>query len=110
MELKDLPYFVKFIFSCENDECISTTDSEMLKYVIDKNTGEEIRSLYIGQNLNFEPIKENDKTYEIIDIKIRHLFHNTDYHNKGIDLQDCQYPQGEIKEWLFSILVSTKVI
>ena len=110
MKLEQIPYFVKFIFSCENGECFSTSDSEMLKFIIDKNTNEKIDRLFIGQKLNFEPTEENENTYEIIDIKLRHIFHDTEYHKKGIDMEDCEYPQGENKEWLFSVLISTKVI
>lgn len=110
MKLEHIPYFVKFIFSCENGECMSTSDSEMLKFVINKNTKEKIDKLFIGQKLIFEPVEDNDKTYEITDIKIRHIFDDTEYHKKGIDMEDCTYTQGENKEWLFSILISTKVI
>ncbi|MDQ0064175.1 hypothetical protein [Chryseobacterium lathyri] len=110
MKLEQIPYFVKFIFSCENGECFSTSDSEMLKFIIDQNSNEKINKLYIGQKLKFEPIEENEKTYEITDIKIRHIFPDIDDHKIGFDMEDCEYSQGENKEWLFSILVSTKVI
>lgn len=110
MKLEQIPYFVKFIFSCENGECFSTSDSEMLKFIIDAKTKESISALSIGQKVMFEPTKDNNKTYEITDIKIRHIFDDTEMHKYGVDMEDCIYPQGESKEWLFSILISTKTI
>jgi hypothetical protein len=110
MKLADIPYFVKFIFSCENcDDCFSTTDSEMMKYVINESTGKPVIGLKIGQVLQFEPIDENLKKYKIQDIIIRHLFDDTDGLKYGFDSQDCVSSQGEPKEWLFSILIKLEL-
>lgn len=109
MKLIDIPYFVKFIFSCDNGECFSTTDSEMLKFIVDADTKKPIIKLNIGQKIQFESVADNSKIYEITDIIIRHLFEDTDSHNYGFDSEDCDYTQGEDKEWLFSILINTKL-
>lgn len=109
MKLTDIPYFAKFIFSNESTgECFSTTDSEMLKFVVTPTNRESITKLQIGQKIQFEPIEDNPKVHEITDIIIRHLFHDTDSHKYGIDLEDCTNSQGEDKEWLFSILINLK--
>lgn len=110
MKLKDIPFFVKFIFSCDNcEDCFSTTDSEMLKFVVNESSGEPISGLKIGQVLQFEPIDENPNKYKVIDIIIRHLFNDTDSHKYGFDSQDCTTSQGENKEWLFSLLIKLKL-
>lgn len=111
MKLSNIPFFVKFIFSCENcNDCFSTTDSEMLKYIVYESTGKPINDLRIGQIIQFEPLDENEKKYKIIDIIIRHLFEDTDTHKYGFDSQDCTESQGETKEWLFSILIKLETI
>ncbi len=110
MKLKDIPYFVKFIFSCDDcEDCFSITDSEMLKFVIDESSREPIHELKIGQVLQFELIDENPKKYKVIDIIIRHLFDDTDSHKYGLDSQDCTSSQGENKEWLFSLLIKLEL-
>ncbi|OJX49862.1 MAG: hypothetical protein BGO88_08920 [Flavobacterium sp. 38-13] len=110
MKLIDIPYYVKFIFSCDsNDECFSTTDSEMMKFIVNASNKESISRLEIGQKIQFEPIARNPKVYEITNITIRHLFDDTDSHKYGFDSEDCEYNQGENKEWLFSILIKTEI-
>ena len=110
MKLIDIPYYVKFIFSCDsNDECFSTTDSEMMKFIVNASNKEPISRLEIGQKIQFEPITENQNVYAITNIIIRHLFEDTDSHKYGMDSEDCLYTQGEQKEWLFSILIKTEI-
>ena len=43
------------------DDCFSTTDSEMMKYVINKSVEKPVIGLKIRQVLQFEPIDENPK-------------------------------------------------
>lgn len=78
-----------------------------LQFIIDNTTDEKIDSLYIGQKIRIKGIDKED-SYEIYDIKIRHLFDNTDYHRYGVDSESCNCPNDN--EWLFSILISIKKI
>ena len=103
MKITNLPYFVKFIFSSDEGDCYQTSKIDNLQFIIDDATNDKIDKLYIGQKIRVE-----EHSYEIYDIKIRHLFDDTYYHRYGVDLESCNCPDDN--EWLFSILVSIKKV
>ena len=80
MKITNLPYFVKFIFSSDNDLCFKTSKFDDLQFIIDDTTNERINNLYIRQRIRIIQDDNNENSYEIYDIKIRHLFDDTDYH------------------------------
>jgi hypothetical protein len=103
MKVKDLPYYVKFIFSSDDDDCFSTTDQELFKYIKYNGTDRPINDIRIGAEIFFEP--NTLKKYIVKDIVIRHLVDDLEVLKYGIDMEDCTQQQGELKKWLFSILV-----
>ncbi len=106
MKLTDIPYYAKFIFkTADNETCFSTTDFEMIKFIVDANSDQTINKLKIGQKIQFQPIKDNPETYQVADISIRHLYDDTETHTYGFDNEDCNERQGDKKEWLFSLLI-----
>lgn len=106
MKIKDLNYYVKFIFSSESDSvCFSTTDRQMLNHVKFHKTGNTPMDYKIGDIIHFEPDK---KPYEITNIHVRQLTEDTEVFKYGFDSDDCTSQQGEQKEFLFSILISIK--
>ena len=108
MKIKDLDYYVKFIFSCsEKNVCFSTTDREFLKHVVFHKTGTSPMDYKIGDVLSFMP--NIDVAYEITDIRVRQLVEDTEILNYGFDSEDCAgEPQGVQKDYLFSILFTMK--
>ena len=108
MKIKDLNYYVKFIFSANDGGCISTTDVEMFEFVKYKNTDESVNSLKVGDEIYFIP--NTEKQYKVTDVIVRHIVSDTDALKYGIDSEDCTEHQGEYKEWLLSILVRIDVI
>lgn len=107
MKVADLPYFVKFIFSCDDGYCFQTSNFDNFQFIIDNTTNEKIDSLYIGQKIRLREVDKED-SYEIYNIKIRHLFDNTDWHRYGVDSESCNCPDDN--EWVFSILISIRRI
>jgi len=108
MKIKDLNYYVKFIFSSASDNvCFSTTDRELLKSVEFHETGNSPMDYKIGDKIHFKP---DTKPYEIIDIRIRQLTEDTEVFKYGFDSEDCTNQQGIAKDYLFSILISMKPV
>ena len=102
MKISDLPYFVQFVFSSSNGDCLSTSDQEMFKFIKYAESNNPVNRLEIGNIITFEP---EGKTYSIKDIIVRHIVDDTDIHKYGFDMEGCTEMQGEQKEWLFSILI-----
>jgi hypothetical protein len=104
MKIKDLKFYVKFIFSSETDNvCFSTTDRDMLKNIEFHETSISPMDYRVGDIIHFKPDKN---PYVITDIRIRQLVEDTDVLNYGFDSEDCTNMQGAEKEMLFSILIS----
>ena len=103
MKVSSLPYYVKFIFSSSDGDCVSTADPDTLKFVKSAESGKPIYSVKTGDVLTFEP---QDKRYKVTSVAVRQLASDTDDLKYGIDMDDCTETQGVRKEVLFSILVS----
>ena len=111
MKVKDIPYYARFIFSGDNGACYSTTDKEILNFIIDRSTGEPIFNIKRGQKISFiSSDGTNDELiYTVEEITVRHLVDDLELLKYGIDLEDCTQSQGDEKEMLFSILVEMKL-
>jgi len=108
MKIKDLNYYVKFIFSSEMDDfCFSTTDRETLNNVVFNATGISPMDYKINDMIRIVP---NTQPYQIIDITIRQLIKDTSTSKYGFDIDSCANKQGIDKDYLFSILISMKPI
>lgn len=105
MKIKDLNFYVKFIFStiAANGECHSTTDKELLMLVKSHKTGKSKTGYEIGDEIYFEP---DETPYKITNIIISSLVDDTDLLNIGIDLADCANQEGIKKEALFIIHIT----
>lgn len=102
MNLKDVPYYVKFIFTDHND-CYSIADKETLCFVKNSESNKSISSLKIGQSIYMEP--NSQKTYVITDIRIKDIVDDLEVLKYGIDPEDCNHIQGDPKVWLFTIVI-----
>lgn len=109
MLIKDLPYFVKFVFVINNSDVgYATTDIEQFKNIQlefnDRLT--DFVAIRIGYILSIkEP--ENDKRYKITDIAIKNIVEDTKNVNLGSDKEDIkdEYMIGLHKKYLFSIFI-----
>jgi len=109
MKIKDLNYYVKFIFSCESENvCYSTTDREMLNQIEFHETGNSPMDYKIGDVIHFNPER---KPFKITDIHIRQLTEDTEVFKYGFDSADCSGKlHGIEKDYLFSVLISINPI
>ncbi len=104
MKITSLNYYVKFVFSSNNESyCVSTTDRNMLNHVKYHNSDTSPQEYKIGDIINFEP---DDSPFKIIDIYIRQIVEDTDVFNYGYDSLDCMEQQGEPKNHLFTIQIT----
>lgn len=110
MKVEQLPVFAKFVFSSENsDHCVSTTDINALKFVKYRSDDGSIYRLEKGHKIYFEgPDKEN--IFEILSITIEQITDDLEAHQYGFDSEDCTHPIGDVKEFLFKVMVKMKLI
>jgi hypothetical protein len=102
MKIKELDYYVKFIFSSREDNvCFSTTDREFLKNIVYHDTDNSPMDFKIGDVIRF---KHYSKSYKINDIHIRQLTDDTDVFKNGTDCANGL--QGVKKKFLFSIVLT----
>jgi len=103
METKDLNYYVKFIFSSEDNEfCFSTTDRAMLPKCPKPDTDKQAIDYKIGDIIYFEKATP----FKIKDIWIRQLLEDLELLEYGVDSQDCTCSQGIVKKFLFTIQIT----
>ncbi len=103
MRVKDLDYYVKFIFAIPGEEyCVSTTDREMLNFVKYYGTDSTPQEYRIGDTICFLP---ENKPLKIVNIWVRQLVEDLDVFNYGYDSEDCAGSNGEQKKFLFSIKI-----
>lgn len=109
MKIKDLNFYVKFVFStiAENGECHSTTDRELLMCIKSFKTDKSMMNYDIGDEIYFDPIKT---PYKITNIVIRRLVEDTDILKIGFDPSDCANQEGEHKDALFIIHITIEKI
>jgi len=103
MKIPELPYYVKFVFLCSDQECFATSDFRMLKHIKSAETGEPVCSLDVGDRIVFAP--SADKIYRITSVAVKHLLDDTNQMRLGFDSEDCTSMQGEEKDWLLKILI-----
>jgi len=108
METKDLNYYVKFIFSSEDDGfCFSTTDRAMLPKCPKPDTDKQAIDYKIGDIIYFY---KEAIPFKIKDIWIRQLVEDLELLEYGIDSQDCTCPQGTPKDFLFTIQITVEKV
>jgi hypothetical protein len=108
MKIKDLNYYVKFIFSTEDGNyCYSTTDREMLKNVEFHETNISPMDYKVDDVIHFKP---ETKPFKITNIWIRQLVEDTEVFNFGFDSEGCTHQQGIEKEFLFTIQFTIKEV
>jgi len=111
MKVKDINYYVKFIFSSLDGQfCLSTTDLEVLKLIKSEKTNESKRNYTIGDIVYFDSNEERNQKLKVTDVRIRRLVDDTENLKYGFDSSDCVNMFGENKEALFIIHVTIEKI
>jgi hypothetical protein len=114
MEIKNLKYYVKFVFNCEDtEETYSTSDIEELRFIQEEQNGElfPLSALKIGDKLAFNKPNSIIKKYKVTDISIGDIDDDLDLPKTGIYLlKDSLETTGKPKKWLLSIFVSMDCI
>lgn len=102
MKIRDINYYVKFIFSStDGRDCLSTTDKEILNFIKSEKTHKPTREYSVGDIIYLEA--DSDSKYKVTDIAIRQLVDDTDMLKIGFDRSDKTDITGEYKEPLFII-------
>lgn len=109
MRIKDIDYYVKFIFSSiDGQNCLSTTDKEVLNEMKSKKTDETKTGFKIGDVIYMKSFK--DLTFKITDIQIARLVDDTKLVNMGYNISDCANWSGVNKEPLFIIHITIEKV
>jgi hypothetical protein len=111
MKVKDINYYVKFIFSSLDGQfCLSTTDLEVLKNIKSDKTNNTMRDYTIGDIIYFDSEEEKDQKLKVTDVRIRRLVDNTDTLKIGFDSSDCENIFGDYKEPLFILHITIEKV
>lgn len=111
MKVKNINYYVKFIFSSLDGQfCLSTTDLEVMKLIKSEKTNESKRNYTIGDIIYFDSDEERNQKLKVTDVRIRSLVDDTENLKYGFDSSDCENISGEYKEPLFIIHITIKKV
>lgn len=111
MKVKDINYYVKFIFSSLDGQfCLSTTDLEAMKLIKSEKTNEFNRNYAIGDIIYFDSDEERDQKLKVTDVRIVNLVDDTEILKYGFDSSGCANMVGEKKEALFIIHITIEEI
>jgi hypothetical protein len=109
MKVKDINYYVKFIFSSvDGQNCLSTTDKEVLNEIKSAKTDQPMRDYTIGDIIYMD--SDKDLKFKVTNILIRRLVDDTNTLKIGFDSSDCENISGEYKEPLFIIHIAIKKV
>jgi uncharacterized protein (DUF111 family) len=109
MKIKDIDYYAKFIFSSiDGQNCLSTTDKDVLNEILSEETDEIKTGFTIGDVIFMKSFK--DLKFKITDICIRRLVDDTKMVNIGFDFSDCKNWSGKNKEPLFIIQITIEKV
>lgn len=105
----NLPYYPRFIFNCDDGNCMSTGDLEMFEYIKESDSGHEITRFTPGQKINISWINESKeleiKTYKVDKIEIHQIKYDLDEPTYGMNLNDCTAVFGSKKKWMMEIYI-----
>lgn len=101
MKIKDINYYVKFIFSSlDGKNCLSTTDKDVLNCIKSAKTDQIMSDYSVGDLIYMDSDKE--LKFKVTDILINRLVDDTNSLKIGLDSSDCENT-GDYKEALFNI-------
>ncbi|GEM_PF-2622018 len=108
--IKNIPFYVKFVFNCEEPErCYSTTDVEALMKIESAFLpGLPLSAVRVGDKLVFKSDSDYPETYEVTGVDVHDI--QDDFRRKGSNSRDCIGYFGEKKEALLSIYVTMVLV
>ena len=110
----NLPYYPRFIFNCDDGNCMSTGDLEMFEFIKESESEYEITRFTPGQKIDISLINENEeheiRTYKVDKIEIHQIKYDLDEPTYGINSNDCTAIVGKEKKWMMDIYVFLNLI
>lgn len=104
-----LPYYPRFIFNCNDGNCLTTGDLELFKFIKEKGSDYDITRFKTGEQINISWVNDNDetevKTYIIDHIDIHQIKYDLDEPTYGMNSNDCTGLAGKEKKWMMEIYV-----
>ena len=105
----NLPYYPRFIFNCDDGNCMSTGDLKFFKFIKETGSEYDITKFTPGQKIDISWVNENDeqeiKTYEVNRIEIHQIKYDLDKPTYGMNSNDCTAIAGKEKKWMMEIYV-----
>ena len=106
-----LPYYPRFIFKFGENDCFSTADLDMFKFIKEVIDGKEydVTRFIIGQIINVTVANKDGSTevkkYRVKKVEIQQIKDDLDAPTYGINLEDCPTIFGKEKKWLMEIYI-----
>jgi hypothetical protein len=109
-----LPYYPRFIFTCDDGKCFSTADLDYLRDIKDADDKYEhdITQFVPGQLLKITWAADNNQTevkyYEVDRLEVHQIKYDTNEPTVGMNSNDCTVIAGQPKKHLMEIYVFLK--
>ncbi|WP_338815680.1 hypothetical protein V9L05_21840 (plasmid) [Bernardetia sp. Wsw4-3y2] len=103
-----LPYYPRFIFSCNDGKYFSTGDLDFFKFVKKRDRTYDITSFSSGDEVDIYWENDDGKTeviaYTVDHIDIHQIKRDIDEPTKGLNMNDCTL-FGKEKKWIMEIYI-----
>lgn len=108
-DANSLPYYPRFIFNCNDGNCLSTADLELFKHIKETGSDYDISRFVPGQSISISWINDNEekevRSYVVNKIEIHQIKHDLDEPTYGTNMNDCTGIFGREKKWMMEIYV-----
>ncbi len=102
MNISELDYYPRFIFTTNDGTCLSTTDKRVLDDMLNTKTNESKKDYTIGDEIYFRT--QPEMKFKIIDIRLRKIYDKSETIDLGFDSSDCTPSSGVEKNHYFSFI------
>jgi len=108
MNISELDYYPRFIFTTNDGTCLSTTDKKVLDDMLNAKTNESKNGYTVGDEIYFKT--QPEMKFKVIDIRLRKIYDKSEAIDFGFDSSDCTPSLGVEKKPLFLIYITIEKI
>ena len=104
-----LPYYPRFIFNCDDGNCMSTADLEFFEHIKETSSDYNISRFVPGQGIDIAWINDREerevRSYRVKKIEIHQIKYDLDEPTYGLNSNDCTQIFGREKKYMMEIYV-----
>jgi len=108
MNINELDYYPRFIFTSNDGTCLSTTDKKVLDEMLNAKTNESKKGYTVGDEIYLRT--QPERKFKVIDIRLRKIYDKSETIEFGLDSSYCESSIGVEKKPLFLIYITIEKI